>query len=89
MCAVQLYLALLQERRAGRCAGQRVRLVRLVVMGHQPTLGTHTLTVVACIVGCPALRHAPAQAFQLTYGYQHSATTGVLLDGLGKLGRTV
>lgn len=49
MCAVQLYLALLQEERAGRRAGQRVRLVRLVVMGHQPTLGTHTLTVVACM----------------------------------------
>lgn len=55
MYAVQLYLALLQDRRAGRCAGQRVRLVRLVVMGHQPTLATHTLTVVTCIVGCPAL----------------------------------
>lgn len=25
-------------------------------------------------------RHAPAQAFRLTYGYHHSATAGVLQD---------
>lgn len=50
-------------------------------MDHLPTLGTHMLcSMQRRLVGCPVVRHAPAQAFQLTYGYQHSATAGVLLD---------